>query len=144
MYVDPAGSVINSPSPREFLMVRATLESNRPDQTPILRSIRMRFSSPVAQSVIGEISPFRVNELAKESEFSLFINQILQEMIKDLTNYYLLRHPICVLICRVFGGTNSDLEDPDHDLSELEEIQAFSTDSDSLHIRFAQISPNSN
>ena len=144
VYVDPAGSVINSPSPREFLMVRATLESNRPDQTPILRSIRMRFSSPVAQSVIGEISPFRVNELAKESEFSLFIKPDFARNDKGFDELLLVAPSNMRLdLSGIFGGTRSDLEDPDYDLSELEEIQVISTDSDSLHIRFAQISPNS-
>jgi len=144
VYADPSGSVINSPSPREFLMVRATLESNQPDQTPFLRSVRLRFSSPVAQSVVGEISPFRVNELAKESQFSLFITPDFARNDKGFDELLLVAPSNMSLdLLGVFGGTSSNVEDADADLLELEEIQVFSTNPDSLHIRFAQISPNS-
>ena len=72
-YTLPAGSAITSPSPREFLKVRATLVSEDPQVAASIRSVRLNFVDPVAQSLIGEVVPFQVDSLGLEQPFSLYI-----------------------------------------------------------------------
>ena len=49
-YDEPGGSPITSPSPREFLKVRATLRSAAPDVAASLSGLRLNFAEPVARS----------------------------------------------------------------------------------------------
>ncbi len=72
-YTLPAGSAITSPSPREFLKVRATLVSEDPQVAASIRSVRLNFVDPVAQGLIGEVVPFQVDSLGLEQPFSLYI-----------------------------------------------------------------------
>ena len=70
---DPSGSPITSPSPREFLEIRATLLSDAPSASATLRSIWLNFTHPVAQSLTGEVAPAVVETLGQEQRFSLFV-----------------------------------------------------------------------
>ncbi len=72
-YTDPSGSSITSPSPREFLKVRATLRSADPETSAELRSLRLHFADPVAQGLVGEIAPATVDTLGSRRVFSFYL-----------------------------------------------------------------------
>jgi hypothetical protein len=55
-----SGEAITSPSPRDFLMVQATLVTNNPDQAVSLRGMQVGLLPPLAARVIGEVGPHRV------------------------------------------------------------------------------------
>ncbi len=72
-YDDPAGSPITSPSPREFLKVRATLRSASPDVAASLSGLRLRFAEPVARRLLGEVVPSQVERLGVEAPFAVYV-----------------------------------------------------------------------
>ena len=72
-YEAASGSPITSPSPREFLKVRATLLSDDPEVHATLKAIRVNFSDPVANSLLGRVIPSRVDTLGVERGFSLLV-----------------------------------------------------------------------
>ena len=72
-YSDPGGSPITSPSPREFLKVRATLRSAAPDVAASLSGLRLHFAEPVARRLLGEVVPSQVDRLGAEVPFSVYV-----------------------------------------------------------------------
>ena len=67
------GADITSPSPREFMQIRATLLSERADVGASLHSITVNFSDPVADRLVGEVYPSQVEGLGKPLDLSFFI-----------------------------------------------------------------------
>ena len=67
------GADIASPSPREFMQIRATLFSERADVGASLRSITVNFSDPVADRMVGEVFPSQVVDLGTPLDLSFFI-----------------------------------------------------------------------
>ena len=141
-YTVSSGSVITSPSPREFLSIRATLLSDDPEQSAALRSIRLDFSSPVAQNVLGEVSPFRVEELGVRSPFSFYIAPQFASRDPGFDELLLMAPPNMDLeLVNLYGGRLADFSDnADEDLVPLE-FDVIPTQSDSLHLRFASVRP---
>ena len=70
---EASGAAITSPSPRQFLELKARLLSDDPHRAAELRSIRLNFVEPLASQLLGEIEPSVVGALGKEQELSLFI-----------------------------------------------------------------------
>ena len=73
-----AGSTITSPSPRQFVKIRATLLSDDPEKYATLNSVRLNFISPVAQRLLGEIVPFTVDSLGVPRTLSLYVRPEFQ------------------------------------------------------------------
>ena len=72
-YDEPGGSPITSPSPREFLKVRAILRSAAPDVAASLSGLRLNFAEPVARRLLGEVVPSQVDRLGVEAPFSVYV-----------------------------------------------------------------------
>ena len=68
-----SGSRITSPSPRNFVQMRATLESDSPDAAPALENLRLKYADPLAERFLGEVTPARVESLAVDWPFSLYV-----------------------------------------------------------------------
>lgn len=143
-YENPAGSPISSPSPREFLTVRATLISDNPDVSPVLRSINLNFSSPVAQSLVGEISPFQVDELGVRTPFSFYVRPQFDRNDPGFDELLLVAPANMELnLIDLLGGSVAAFA-ADGALSAIGGVEVVPTGRDSLHLRFAEITPNSN
>ncbi len=67
------GEDIKSPSPREFMLIRARILSDSPDVAASLRSIEVSMSDPIADRMIGEVWPNRIVTLGRPEDFSFFI-----------------------------------------------------------------------
>ena len=67
------GERITSPSPREYVQVRATLLSDSPGAAATLEAVRLNYSDPLARSFLGELTPTKVESLAVERPFSLYV-----------------------------------------------------------------------
>ena len=78
-----SGAAITSPSPRSFLMMRARLITEDPLSGASLNAIRVNFVNPLADRILGEISPTTVDELGVEKPFSLFIKPLKQSQSFD-------------------------------------------------------------
>ena len=144
-YEDPTGSPVTSPSPREFLTLRATLLSNDPEVSPTLRSIRLNFSNPVAQSITGEISPFQVDQLGKEQMFSFYVRPDFGSRDPGFDQLLLVAPSDMPLR---FVGLYAGAEDafgPSADLSSLAmaDVEVMQTRADSLQLAFPSVGPRS-
>lgn len=135
-YEDPTGSAIASPSPREFLKVRATLLSEDPAIRAALRSIRLNFTSPVAEGLVGEIAPFRVDSLGVERAFSLYVRPQFNR--RDLGFDQLLLVAPADMTLR-FAGLYAGRAGAER---AVEGVEVVPTGADSLRLSFAAIRPN--
>ena len=144
-YEDPAGSAITSPSPREFLKVRATLRSEDPDFSATLRSIRLNFTSPVAQGLLGEVAPFRVDSRGVEQPFSLYVRPDFGTRDPGF-DQLLLAAPadMALSFAGLYAGRAEDFA-AGADMAGLEVagVEVMSTGADSLRLSFAEIGPGS-
>ena len=142
LYRNPAGSPIISPSPREFLKIRATLISEDPDTSAALRSIRLNFAPPVAQSLVGEIVPFQVDTLGAERPFSLYIRPEFERRDPGFDQLLLVAPPDMELnFMTLYGGRERDFFGAEvGDMSDLQlDATRIPTGSDSLHLQFPEI-----
>lgn len=67
------GAEITSPSPRQYMQIKASILSRDPHAAARLHSIRVNFSDPVANRLVGEISPTLIDELGRPRELSFFL-----------------------------------------------------------------------
>ena len=135
-YEDPTGSAITSPSPREFLKVRATLRSEDPDIRAALRSIRLNFTRPVAEELIGEIAPFRVDSLGVERPFSLYVRPKFNRRDPGFDQLLLVAPADMTLgFTGLYAGQAGDER-------TVEGVEVVPTGADSLRLSFAAIRPN--
>ena len=131
-----SGSEITSPSPRQFMQLRATLVTARADTAASLRSITVNMSDPVAVHLAGEVWPLRVERVGEEEEFSLFIrpdftdgNQGFDEIRMEAS----AGTRVELLSSRL--GTESDFEgDTTTDLAAAD-VELVSSGADTLHFR---------
>ncbi|MYC73478.1 MAG: hypothetical protein F4X17_22490 [Gemmatimonadetes bacterium] len=68
-----SGEAIKSPSPRQYMELRLTLLTDRADAGATLRSIAINTSDPVADRLVGEVWPTRIETVGTSEEFSYFI-----------------------------------------------------------------------
>jgi hypothetical protein len=134
-YADPAGSPISSPSPREFLKVRATLRSADPEASAELRSLRLSFADPVAQSLVGEVTPVMVDSLGAQRAFSLYVRPRFGSADPGFDELLLVAPADMELefagLYRGAGGA----------FTEVAQAQRVPTSGDSLLLRFPLIAP---
>ena len=143
-YARAEGSPITSPSPREFLTIRATLLSDDPDLSPALRSIRLHFADPVAQSLQGEIAPFQVDRLGVERVFSLYVQPHFERLDPGFDEL-LLTAPtnMALRLGGVFGGRADEFNAETDAVPALEQVEVVPTAPDSLLVRFSRVGPDS-
>ena len=140
-YARPQGSPIASPSPREFLKIRATLLSDDPEAGAMLRSVRLRFANPVAQSLLGEVTPFQVDSLGVERPFSLYIRPQLGSQDPGFDQLRLMAPGNMALgLVGLYGGGEEDFSATD-DIAglALPGVIRVPTGSDTLQLAFPPI-----
>lgn len=144
-YENAAGSPITSPSPRQFLIMRASLMSDDPAVSATLKEVRLKFGNPVAKGLLGEISPFLVDSLGIERPFSLFIRPDFD--VRDPGfDQLLLTGPsdMNFRLEGVYGGSEEALmEEGDLTGLALDDVDIMATGPDSLRVEFAPVRPNS-
>ena len=138
-----SGERVTSPSPRNFVQIRATLLSDVADTAAAIRAIRLNYSEPLADAFLGEVTPTRVESLAVLRPFSLYIRP---EFSTANTGFdgLVLTAPDGMKLGRtaaLYAGVESDLVNRT-DLDELEiAAQRIPTGDDSLLVTFPAIGP---
>ena len=143
-YPDPAGNPITSPSPREFLKLKATLISTDPQATATLSQVRLHFADPVAQGVVGEVDPVQLGKLGEAQVFSLFIrprfasgdlgfDQVLVRVPPDMGLEY----------GGLYAGRESDFAGGSLEPLAIAGVAQIPSRADSLQLSFPPIGPKS-
>ncbi len=70
---DAPGARVLSPSPRRYMMVQAQLFSDAADVAATLHLIQVHFTSPLAESIVGEIEPKERVPIGVPADFDLFV-----------------------------------------------------------------------
>ncbi len=78
-----SGEAIQSPSPREFMEIRAAILSDSPESSTTLNSIQVELSDPVADRLVGEVFPNRVQATGQAEEFSFFLRPSFSRSTQD-------------------------------------------------------------
>jgi len=143
-YKMSSGSPITSPSPREYLKIRATLVSDEPSAAATLRSIRLNFVDPVAQGLLGEVVPFQVDSLGVERSFSLYIRPDFLRNDSGFDELLLVSPPDMTLgFAGLFAGAEEDfVGEANLEALEVEGIEVAQSGGDSLRVSFAAIGPS--
>ena len=140
-YRDTEGSLITSPSPRQFMLLRASLLSDTPDTAATLNAIRVNFSEPVANQLLGAVIPGRIDALGVPLPFTLFVRPEENRGFNEL----LLTAPSGMTIARdvMYAGSEEELQDG-VDMAHLAlEATPVATGQDSLHLVFPLVSSDS-
>lgn len=73
-----SGAAIASPSPRRYALIRVDLLSDDPDQAATLRGLDLRLKEPLANQVLGEIAPQKIEHSGESETFTLFLKPDFQ------------------------------------------------------------------
>ncbi len=89
-----SGDRFRSPSPRKYVMIQASFLTDDPFRFATLHSVRLNFlkGDPVATSVIGEVTPSRLDSIGIKQELSFFIRPTFDNSSKGL-NEILIEAP---------------------------------------------------
>ncbi len=142
-YEDMAGSSISSPSPRKFLKVQATMLSEDPAISATLKSLKLNFAEPVAQGLMGEVTPFRVDSLGVERVFSLYVRPEFGSRDPGFDQMLLVTPPDMPLeFVGLYAGSDEDFSDA-VDMASLQvaDVEVVATAADSLRLAFAAVRP---
>ena len=138
------GERITSPSPRDFVQIRATLLSDSPDAAATLEAVRLYYSDPLALSFLGEMTPTRVESLAVERPFSLYVRPDFGPGNPGFDGL-LLTAPagMSLEFTGMYSGAGEDLEEGNGLEGLAVEAQVTPTADDSLLVTFPAITPGS-
>ena len=141
-YENPRGSEITSPSPREFMKIRATLLSDDPMARPELRAVRVNFASPLAGKLEGRVLPTLVDSLGVNRLFSLIVDI---ESLESGFDEVLIEPPPGMQLSfdpaseSLYTGMASDFDgNAGLESLALESVHVLSQ-GDSLHLSFPEI-----
>ena len=137
-----AGSSITSPSPREFMKIRATLLSDDPKARAQLRSIRVNFASPLATKLEGRVLPTRVDSLGVDRLFSLIVDL---ESLERGFDEVLVQPPAGMELSfdpaseSLYAGMTGDSDEgSDMTTLALADVRVL-TQGDTLHLAFPEV-----
>ena len=133
-----SGDPIASPSPRQYLLLRARLTTPDPLDAASLHSIRLNFNPPVAKQLQGELDAGVFARLGAPQEVSLFVKPIFTP--QDLGfDEILVRTPPDMSL--EFGALRlgSSAQWESGQAEELANVQVMETRSDSLWLRLDRL-----
>ncbi|NKB67736.1 MAG: hypothetical protein GKR89_11795 [Candidatus Latescibacteria bacterium] len=135
---DRSGDPIASPSPRQFLVLRARLTTEDPALAATLRSIRLNFNPPVAQQLQGELDTAIFERLGTPQQVSLYIKPTFST--RDLGfDEILVRTPpdMAMKFDALRMGSTSQWESGE--VEEVANVEVVETRTDSLWLRLDQL-----
>jgi hypothetical protein len=127
-----SGAPIVSPSPRQFIMLRARLLSSDPNQAAVLNSLAVNFAAPLARQLLGELEPGTVAALGEDEDLSLFIRPVSQRSAFD---EILLRAPSGMALSFRQLRLGQEADWVDGQIDAVAGVQVIPTGADSLWLR---------
>lgn len=134
-----SGAEITSPSPRQYLQLRATLVTDRADTAATLRSIALNMSDPVATLLKGEIWPARVARVGVEEDFSLFVRPTFTDAGQRFDELKIeATAGAQMVVSSVRIGTDAQFASDEAQTFSSAELTVVPTDPDVIHVQLPQ------
>ena len=134
------GARITSPTPREYLQIRAGLLSEDPEAYATLRSLQIQFFTPLVQQIVGEIHPTEAQRAGKPEDFSLYLRPsfVSSNMGFDEILFYSPSH-VDIRLQSLHVGTAEQYADGSEEVFWPEDLGIHSAASDSvlIHLPYA-------
>ena len=128
-----SGEEIKSPSPRQYMEIRAVLLTDRFDEAPTLRSITLNMANPVATQLLGEIWPNRVETVGVPQEFSYFIRPDFATSSSGFDQIRLEATPGTLMeLSEVRTGSTADFLNEQTQVFGLGDLEVIDTAADTL------------
>ena len=131
-----SGAEIQSPSPRQFMEMRAILLTDHFDVAPTLRSISLNLADPVASRLVGEVWPNRIESVGSPEDFSYFIqpdftatNQGFDEIRIEATAATAME------LLEVRTGSSADFGRQEAAVHTLADLTLLETPADAISLR---------
>ena len=121
-------------------MIESRLRSDVPDRFPELDRITLNFTSPLARSVVGEISPERNLTPGRSAEFALFLRPTLLPSNPGFDRIRLMSPPgVEMAFVALSLGSEEDFLERAEETFALDEAGGFSSGSgETLHVLGSQ------
>ena len=133
-----SGDPIASPSPRQYLTLRARLTTTDPMHAARLHSIRLNFNPPVAKQLQGELDIGIFERLGAPQEVSLFVKPTFASQDLGFDEILVRTPPDMSLEFGVLRlGSLAQWESGQ--VEELADVQVMETRSDSLWLRLDRL-----
>ena len=138
-YYLASGAAIRSPSPRRYVMVEATLNSEDPDQTARLRTLDIGLATPLATRVLGEVAPPTIEQRGEREMLTLFLKSHFQGDNRGF-NQVLLELPsgAAVELVDLSVGTEEELNNGVGRHYELDQLDRIPSGPDSLWVQLPE------
>ena len=131
------GSEIASPSPRQYLQIRASILSGNPHESARLHSIQVNLADPVADRLIGEISPTLIDELGRPGELSFYLRPFFGSSRQGFDEIRIEASGDASLeLVEVRAGSEGDFGLGRETVFELSELEVIDSSAGSLRFRF--------
>ena len=133
------GAEITSPSPRQYMQIRASVLSGNPHEAARLHSIQVNLSDPVADRLIGEVSPTLIDQLGRPGELSFFLRpffgssrQVFDEIRIEASGDATLE------LVEARAGSDGDFGLGGETVFELPDLEVIDSPPGSLRFRFPE------
>lgn len=131
-----SGEPIRSPSPREYMLIHATLASDDPQVAATLRSISVNVSDPLASELIGEIAPNRIEAIGRAEDFAFFIRPVFNSRQQGFDEIRIVGSSgTAMQVEQVRSGSAQDFADSTAQVFSHAELQVLAEGSDTLWVR---------
>ena len=134
-----SGEPIKSPSPRQYLLVRARLASDDPELAATLKSITVNISDPLADELLGEVTPNRIQSIGEVEDFSFFIQPVLSSPQQGFDEIRIAASTGTTMdLVQVRAGSAADFADGTAEVFSRARVQVLAEGSDTLWIRLPE------
>ena len=141
--VENSGDRVVSPSPRQFMKVRARLVSDDPDRFATIRELSIRFTNAWVERALGEVYPTELADLGKVSPVTLYLRPDRGRSSRGIDEILVVSTgevPLTLNSLRL--GSGPDIAAGGGEVQENFEV--IPTGEDSLWIRLPGVVPRNN
>ncbi|MEW6754885.1 MAG: FlgD immunoglobulin-like domain containing protein, partial [Candidatus Latescibacterota bacterium] len=134
-----SGEEIKSPSPRQYMEVRAALLTDRTDAGAALRRIAVNTANPVADRLVGEVGPTRVEAVGRAQDFSYFIRPTFASASQGFDAIRIEATPGTQMeLVEVRAGSDADFAAGRATVMRPEDLAVVPTAADTLSLRLPE------
>lgn len=135
---EASGEEIRSPSPREYLLVRARLLSNDPEAAATLHAITVNMSDPLADELVGEIWPNRIQATGQDQDVSFFIRPAFGSGRQGFDEIMIEATSGAMELIEVRAGSDQEFDDGQPEVLSRAEVEVLAEGADTLWLRLPE------